>query len=333
MCANITRRRNDNTPIRRYSLHSSPESGDQLNNSAMSRNNNGPHCSYQNDVIRSHSSLKQASEALPPPTNSLPQCTTAITLDQFEALLDRKMDVFKIAIAQEVHSMVMKEVNCMINRLENGFTETTDFLQKGQDDLAKELKLANDKIKALETERSGLQSDIANLDRRLVSIEKTSRSHNIELHMVPEKRNENVLNIIKKLYETVNLTLDMSNICAVRRVAKLDPKSERPRNILITLQSERLRDGLLSAVRRFNRANRSNTLNSVQLGVEGEPRAVYVAEHLSPATKKLHAETRKLAKDLAYKYVWVKYERVYVRKDDNGSAIHIKDINDIKKLK
>lgn len=32
-------------------------------------------------------------------------------------LLDRQLDVFKKAIAQEVHSMVMKEVNYTINRL------------------------------------------------------------------------------------------------------------------------------------------------------------------------------------------------------------------------
>lgn len=293
ICTNITRRRNDSTPVRKYNLHSPPASS--ADTSTMSSSGG----------------------------------TTAITIDQIEALLDRKFDVFKKAIAQEVQSMVMKEVNCTINRLENGFTETTDFLQRGQDELAKELELANNRIKALETERSGLQSDVAAMDRRLVIIEKTSRSHNLEIHMVPEKRNENVQNIIKKLYETVDVTLEASNISAIRRVAKLDPKSDRPRNILVTLQSERLRDNLLSAVRRYNRANRSNTLNSLHLGIEGERRAVYVAEHLSPATKKLHAETRKFAKDKGFKYVWIKYERVYLRKDDNESAIHIKNTNDL----
>lgn len=72
-----------------------------------------------------------------------------------------------------------------MNRLENSFAETTDFLQRGQDELAKELELPNGSIKNLETERSDLQSDIATLDCRLRIIVKTSRSHNLGIHMVP----------------------------------------------------------------------------------------------------------------------------------------------------
>lgn len=335
-CTNITRRRNDNTPVRKYNLHSPPEhSADISSMTIMSCDDEGPHVSQQlrsSDTQKSGAMLKQVSGVPPTAITIQPPTNKAVTIEEFEAMLDRKLDMFKKAIAQEVHSMVMKDVACTISSLEKDFTDTTDYLQRGQDDLIKELELASGRIKALELERSALQSDIASLDRRLVTIEKTSRSHNLEIHMVPEKRNENVLNIIKKLHETVNLAVEAGNICSVRRVAKLDPKSERPRNILVTLQSERLRDNLLSAVRRYNKANRSNTLSSLHLGVEGERRSIYVAEHLSPTTKKLHAETRKYAKDKGYKYVWVKYERIYVRKDDNGSAIHIKNSNDLNKL-
>lgn len=77
----------------------------------MSWNDEGPHGSKQTDFQKRQSSLKRESETLPPSDSETPPCTKAITIDQIEALLDIKLDVFQKAIAQEVHSMVMKEVN------------------------------------------------------------------------------------------------------------------------------------------------------------------------------------------------------------------------------
>ncbi|CAG5019812.1 unnamed protein product [Parnassius apollo] len=150
--------------------------------------------------------------------------------------------------------------------------------------------------------------------------------------MVREKRNENLLHLIQKLHDTVNVSLDMNCICSVRRIAKINSKPDRPRNILLTLQTERQRDILLSAVKRYNKTNRPNHLNSTCLGIEGESPAIYVTEHLSSTTKKLYAEAKKFAKDNLYKYVWVKYERMCMRKNDNESVLLIRDLSNFEKL-
>jgi hypothetical protein len=55
-------------------------------------------------------------------------------------------------------------------------------------------------------------------------------------------------------------------------------------------------------------------------------------EHLSPECKMLHAETRKVAKAKGFKFVWTRYGKIYVRKDENSDAIHIKDTNSLKKI-
>ncbi|KAF9414516.1 hypothetical protein HW555_007590 [Spodoptera exigua] len=54
---------------------------------------------------------------------------------------------------------------------------------------------------------------------------------------------------------------------------------------------------------------------------------VYVCEHLSPDCKYLHAATRLKAKELKFKYVWVKYGRVYMRKDDRAGHILVKNVD------
>ncbi|CAG5006309.1 unnamed protein product [Parnassius apollo] len=274
---NITRRKNHSTPVGKRDIRSLQAS--QANISNMS-------CDKK---LQRSSRLKKSSNSAS--QHALRQKKSdSVTIEQIEALLDRKLSTFKIDVVQEVHTMVTKEFNHTINKLESDFTVATDFLQKGQDGLLKELEVANNKIKALELERTTLKSNIESLDRRLMSVEKISRSHNVEIQMVLEKCHENLLQLIQKLYDTVNVTLDTNCICAVRRIAKINPKTDRPRNILLTLQTERQRDILLSAVKRYNKTNHPNHLNSTCLGIEGEYRAIYVNEHLSSTTKKLYAE-------------------------------------------
>lgn len=135
--------------------------------------------------------------------------------------------------------------------------------------------------------------------------------------MVPEKKNENLLPILKNLCAKISAPVTESEVFAVRRVAKMNNESARPRNILVTLPSERHRDYVISAFQRYKKANRTNPLNSSDLGFPAENgQYIYVTEHLAPECKELHSAARKAAKERAYKFVWVKYGRVYMRKNE-----------------
>ncbi|CAG9788942.1 unnamed protein product [Diatraea saccharalis] len=137
-------------------------------------------------------------------------------------------------------------------------------------------------------------------------MENMSRSHNVELQAVPESRSENIMTIFKKFCNTIGMTIDDTQITACRRVAKMNEKSKRPRNILETLSSPRLRDTILSLTRRFNKSAKdpSNMLNSSHLGLAASSATrIYVTEHISPQCKFLYAETRKVAKEKKYDFV------------------------------
>lgn len=73
-------------------------------------------------------------------------------------------------------------------------------------------------------------------------IEKISRDLNLEIHEVPENKNENLMGLFKSLCECLQVVITESDVRACRRVAKMDASSKRPRNILVTLSSQHLRD-------------------------------------------------------------------------------------------
>ncbi|XP_053619960.1 uncharacterized protein LOC128680688 [Plodia interpunctella] len=229
--------------------------------------------------------------------------------------------------------LIKKEVVAAIDQVRLEFTQTTDFLQNGQKELKSDIESTDAKVKSLEKQNTDLKKDLNALQRRLESIEKVSRSLNVEIQGVPEKRNENVMTLVKNLYNAVSLPTTDTEISTCRRVAKLPTTaSSRPRNILLSLPSMRHRDTLLSAVKRYNKSNPGNTLSSVHLGIQGDKCPVYVSEHLSPECKELFALSRVAARG-KYRYVWVKYGNIYVRKDENSPAIHIKNKDCLSKIK
>lgn len=112
-------------------------------------------------------------------------------------------------------------------------------------------------------------------------------------------------------------------------MASVNKGSKKPR---VILRSVRCRDEFYSAVARFNKSNPGNKLNSSMLGIGGISSSVYVAKHLSRANKMLHAAARAKAKDLSYKFVWVRNGRVFMRKNETSHFIHVKNNEVLERL-
>ncbi|KAL0870631.1 hypothetical protein ABMA27_005591 [Loxostege sticticalis] len=301
-CSNVTRRArsNDNTPVRQGNL--TPRLEDCLDMS----------CELSDP---------STSNLPPAPSSASRICsvnnTTAkeeVTMDRISALLDEKlsaslsifMENFRKVIRSDVREMVKSEIGSALKGIRDEFSETTDFICAEQKTLR--------------------------LNARLASIDKISRNCNIELQAIPERKSENVLELLKKLCEVVKVPVEDVHISACRRVAKLNTTSNRPRNILVSFSTPRIRDLVLSATHRYNKKHSGCGLRSSDLDIPGEPCRIFVTEHLSPEQKQLHAATRIAAKEHKYKYVWVKYGQIYVRKDDSAGAILVRNRDCLDKI-
>lgn len=265
-------------------------------------------------------------------SNVLTPCVDTITYDRFSELLDSKLNNLKISMTQEITARLRKEIGLAIESLKDDFTKTTDYLADEQNDLKAELLAANNKIRVLEQEKQALNSEVCDIERRMDTLDRASRSRNVEIHCVPQKRNENLFFLVKKLYDAVKLSVSDTDICSVRRVAKMNPNSDRPRSILLTLPSERHRDILMSAFKRYNKENPTNMISTNHLEIPGETKLLYLSEHLSAKCKELHAAARRAAKEHGFKFVWVKFGKIYVRKDEHSNPILIKSVNCLDKL-
>lgn len=252
-----------------------------------------------------------------------------------EGTLVKMFESFKIDMAKIIEKTVSDVVTTKFQDITRQITEFRDslsFISEQYEEVKKTIESKIDTINRLETVNTQLLNDVKNLNQRLNLSEQYLRESNVEIIGIPEHRGENLSLYLKQLSQTTNAVLLDDDILQVMRIAKFDKDSARPRTVIAKFRSPRLRDNLLAAVQNFNKKNPENRLNSHHLGIGGAKVPVYVSEHLTPTNKSLHAEVRRIAKELSYKFVWVRNGRIYTRKNETSQALHIRNVDFLKNM-
>lgn len=258
---------------------------------------------------------------------------------EFENMITRIRDELTEAIHQQMQTIkkeLQHNISSKIQVVEDSlleFRKSTDFFNSKFDEIVEEHKYAQIKIKHLEEENMHLKTSVCDLTSKISYMEQQSRANNLEVQCLPEKRNENLYNIIKQIGKVINYDVEDKNILHCTRTAKINTNNSRPRSIVVQFGNPRIRDNFLAACIKFNKANPKNKLNSSHLNYTEKESPIYVCEHLSPSNKALHAATRVKAKERGYKYVWIRNGKIFTRKDDTSEHIFIRNADTLNKIK
>lgn len=235
----------------------------------------------------------------------------------------------------KLNSTLNEALNTKLKPIQNEISEmikSMEHMNEQFEEVLKEHKNTQEALETLKIENMNLKTTVSDLNIRLNQLEQHSRAKNIELQCVPEKKHENLINIVTEIGKVIKCDINEKNIINCTRVAKIQRDTNRPRSIIVELSNSRLRDEMLAGIIKYNKTNPNNRLNSSLIGIPGVKSMIYAAEHLSPANKSLHAATRIKAKQMQYKFIWVRNGRIYVRKNDESAFIWIKDTSFLDKI-
>lgn len=263
------------------------------------------------------------------------QIETSLTREDVGEIVESVMSIQFSELLSKVNTSIVSALNSKFKPIQDEIGEmmkAMDHMNEQFEYMRQEHKTTQENIKTLKDENDKLRTTVIDLSGRVNLLEQHARAKNIELQCIPEKQQENVINIVKDLGQAIKCVIDEKHIINCTRVAKLQRDSNRPRSIIVEFVSPRLRDEFIAAAINYNKTNPTNKLNSSILGISGPKSQIYVSEHLSPANKALHAASRIKAKQMNYKFVWVKNGRIFVRKNDASSYIWIKDNNALDKM-
>lgn len=241
-------------------------------------------------------------------------------------------DIVKQEIETALKVLVSDEFR-KINESITSFQQSLSFFNEQYEAMRSTLEDRSAKILQLEKDNRTLQDNLNQLAKRTNLLEQHARSANIEIQCVPEHKSENLVSTILQLSNVVKCDIKDTDIQICTRVAKKDTQSKRPRSIMVKFCSPRLRDSFLAATMKFNRANVKCKLNTSHLGIGGDkPQPIYVAEHLSPENKALHGAARTRAKELGFKFVWVRNGRILMKKSESSETFVVTNLETLKNL-
>ncbi|CAK1596627.1 unnamed protein product [Parnassius mnemosyne] len=213
----------------------------------------------------------------------------------------------------------LKDINSRLSEMEKSFS----YSNTRQDTFDEQLQTLKNQMQPV----SDLPCHIKKLESKLAAMEQQARDCNIEITNLPDRRNENLTNIVMGIGTFIKQQILATDIVAIHRVPHADQKDTRPKNVIVKLTTRTLRDNIIAASRS------SKDLNTEKLGISGSPQKIFINEHLTIQNKHLFRECRNRAKSQDYKFVWIKHGVILTRKTENSPVLAIRSEQDLIKIK
>lgn len=167
------------------------------------------------------------------------------------------------------------------------------------------------------------QDTLMQVRNNLTAKEQWARLNNVEIKGVPQKKGENLFSIFEAICKSVNYDVPKTQINYVSRIPVHNSKEK---SIILCFINRYIKEEFVAAARA------ARTLKAEDLGFIGNSQRVFVNDHLTPEYKKLLTRTKSLLKTKGYNFIWVKYGKIHVRKNDNSPVQIINTDNDLNKL-
>lgn len=181
------------------------------------------------------------------------------------------------------------------------------------------------RLKDVNTAHHSIESfrgDIVDARLEINALEQRSRLNNIEIKGVPQKKGEDLFAILRRIGDSVDHKITNSQINYISRV----PSSSKEKPIIVNFLNRYVKEDFVAAARAVK------NLNADAIGFQGSSQSIFLNDHLNAESKKLLNKVKVLAKEKNYKFVWVKFGKIHVRKNDSSNVFIINNEKNLNKI-
>ncbi|XP_046681380.1 uncharacterized protein LOC124368148 [Homalodisca vitripennis] len=218
----------------------------------------------------------------------------------------------KITEMSEAQKVQDASFNKSYESLSEKLDENTKAVTDQNSSIERCLKIIDD----LTQKNIQLQKKVDELEKRVDDMEQYSRLNAVEIHGIPEEKNEDVISIVKEVGKALDMTISDTMIDACHRLGRRTDPNRPPPGIIVKFVRRLDKEELLKK-RRVK-----NNLSTRHMNM-GTDQPVYINEALSPAKRRLFAEARQLKKEKMYKFLWVRGGKIFMRKDEESTSIQV----------
>lgn len=209
----------------------------------------------------------------------------------------------------------IEEVKAQINTV----NATIDIFRESIKSLESENLERKKETGELVEENKLLKAENENIRSQLLDLQQYSRVNNLEIVGVPFSKGEDIVQLLKKMAEVIQVPYYVEDISIAHRLplSREAPRGSHPR-IVISFTSRRAKNQWKAAARRcqhFTAAELHNTWPSTRL---------FANDHLTPHFKAVLGRAKKLIREKKLAYAWTVDCKVLVRKNkEDASATRV----------
>lgn len=179
-------------------------------------------------------------------------------------------------------------------------------------------------IDTLKSENTSLKNELNKLREEVCSQQQYSRRNTVDIQGVPETKQENIVEVVKRVAKVLRFELKTEMIDAVHRLPG-DRRDSKPRGIILKFVRRLDCDDLLKL------AKVKRGFFASELGLQSESK-VYVNPSLCKMYRELLYLAKNAVRDGFIKFAWHSNGRILVRRREGQPAIHITTRDQLRRL-
>jgi hypothetical protein len=253
---------------------------------------------------------------------------TTITTEDLIRILDEKLEEKFEQNFSPLNSTILE----LKAKVEDGMEHVIfvnakyDELLERVDKMEKEKELIEDENKVLKNCIQQLDQSMTQLGQTYNDLEQYSRRECVEISGIPSPvwKEENLNDIATKIGELTGVKIREDDISVCHRLPQRRRQNDRNKQqrIIVKFVRRDMKDKF------YKSRGQLREKTTKDLGYESANR-IYLAKSLTEQNKDLFRCCLKFKKDNQYKFIWTSNGKIFLRKDNESGAIHIKSKQDL----
>lgn len=256
-----------------------------------------------------------------------PETLTTKNTQRIRRKRDRSADQSDLDDFKNTIMNVLKDLQTTVSEIKEQnvkLQESVDFTAHKYDEILT-------KMKEMEEERKEDKRCIRSLEDKIDKLEQQNRATSIEIRNLPKKTGENKKDLQDTLLDICKIINMPTHESQVKDIFRNHNKTTS--SVIVEFNTVKHKESMLNSVKKFNKNNSNNKLNTEHLQIKGPKIPIYFSENLSTKTKRLYYLAREFAAYEKYKFCWTTHGKVYLRKEEGTPLYRINSEEDINKLK
>jgi archaellum component FlaC len=208
-----------------------------------------------------------------------------------------------------------------------GLSNFYEDLKKLISDIQKENRELKDKLNTVIEENRAKDKKIEFLIGRVNTMEQRSRNCNLEIHGMDvaagEREEGGLPAVVRRLVgDHFDVAIDDKAIEVVHRLPRRRPDAQSA--VIVRCSSQSVRDSIIN--------KRKTIVTNDALFKNKNENRLFICENLTQFNKSLLWNAKQKAKDKGWKYVWVKYGKIFAKKSDESFVLKLENERDLDKI-